>query len=573
MTERPRRRGTDIATTVRRALELTRGQRRPLVLGLALALTATAATLAQPVLAASALEAGRSSRELVWIVLLVVALVAVEALCDGVGRFVLARTGERIVLDLRSQLVSSLLRVAMPAYDQQRIGDLLSRAGTDAMLVRDAIAAHVVQLISASVLTLGGVALMVWLDPLLGALVVATMAAGAAFVTTLLHRIEAASEDAQRNLGAMTAELERALSAMRTVRSMRAEDREQDRIAGCARALYGSNVRAARLEAVVLPALGVAARGSMVVALVVGALRVSAGAMSLPELVAFLFYASYVAMPMANVSVILAEVQRGRAALRRLDEVRVLPREQGSLGLASPPPSDVSPAAPQALLELRDVWFGYRPGHPVLRGVSFAVPHRSCVALVGPSGAGKSTIFALLERFYQPDSGAILLDGHDVVGDLSIDECRARIGLVEQHAPLLHGSVRENVGYARPEADEADLWWALELANVAETVRRLPDGLDTAVGEHGTMLSGGERQRIAIARALLLRPQLLLLDEPTSQLDAANAAALADAIARVSAHCTLLVIAHRRSTIGVADQTVLLEAGRVADILAPSPSA
>jgi ABC-type multidrug transport system fused ATPase/permease subunit len=195
--------------------------------------------------------------------------------------------------------------------------------------------------------------------------------------------------------------------------------------------------------------------------------------------------------------------------------------------------------------------------------VSFAIPANARVSLIGPSGAGKSTIFALLERFYVPDDGVILLDGKDITTQLSVEQCRRRIGLVEQDSPLLYGSVRENVAYARPDAGDDEVWDVLERVNLADLVHGLPDGLSTIVGEHGSLLSGGERQRIAIARALLLRPSLLLLDEPTSQLDADNEVALAHVIEAVSEHCTLLMIAHRLSTIRMSDRVIRLEHGRV----------
>jgi ABC-type multidrug transport system fused ATPase/permease subunit len=201
--------------------------------------------------------------------------------------------------------------------------------------------------------------------------------------------------------------------------------------------------------------------------------------------------------------------------------------------------------------------------------VSFRVPHRSHVALVGPSGAGKSTIFALLERFYPPGSGTILLDGKDLHTELSLPEARSRIALVEQTTPVMYGTLRENLTYARPSAPEADIRRVVDLACLTDLVERLPEGLDTPVGEHGGLLSGGERQRLSIARALLTEPTLLLLDEPTSQLDAANEAALARALAGARRHCAVLVISHRESTIRGADSVVVLGEGRVVSCAKP----
>jgi len=208
------------------------------------------------------------------------------------------------------------------------------------------------------------------------------------------------------------------------------------------------------------------------------------------------------------------------------------------------------------------VWFAYRPGHEVLRGISFEVPDRGHVALVGPSGAGKSTIFSLVERFYEADAGAVLLDGRDVTS-VPVNELRASLGYVQQETPLLYGSLRDNLTYARPDATDAELAEVIALANLTELIERLPDGLETEVGERGVLLSGGERQRVAIARALLPQPRLLLLDEPTAHLDAQNEEALAQVVRRIADTRAVLTIAHRISTVRVADRIIVLDRGEV----------
>ncbi|MEO3781958.1 ABC transporter ATP-binding protein [Actinocorallia sp. B10E7] len=221
-----------------------------------------------------------------------------------------------------------------------------------------------------------------------------------------------------------------------------------------------------------------------------------------------------------------------------------------------------TPREGSAVLEFHDVWFGYEPGRPVLRGVSFRVPRRGHLALIGPSGAGKSTVFALIERFYDPDRGRILADGADL-RRLDRTVHRSGIGLVDQDCPVLHGTLLENLTYAAPEASGAEVERVIELAGLGELVTRLPLGLDTPVGERGAALSGGERQRVAIARTLLARPRLLLLDEPTAHLDAENEAALRRTIDQVAAECALIVIAHRFTTIRTAAQVIVLDQGVV----------
>jgi ABC-type multidrug transport system fused ATPase/permease subunit len=409
--------------------------------------------------------------------------------------------------------------------------------------------------------------MMIWLDWVLLLIVLAIVVVlGGATVITLVG-IRSSTEDAQDSLGRMAAEIERALSAIRTVRASRAEDRERERIGAWARAAYNQNLRVAKLEAIAEPAVSLSAHGSLIAVLIVGGIRVASGATPLADLVSFLLYVTYMAAPMAGLFELVSMLQKGLAALQRVHDVAQLDTErvvaERRLTVTDRPASDRAALGQQSVpaLELRNVWFGYNPHQPILRNVSFQVPDRGHVALVGTSGAGKTTIFALLERFYEPDRGHILLAGRDLATEVAVQECRARIGLVEQNAPVMHGTLRDNIVYAKPDAADDEVQRVIAMANLAHLVKKLPDGLDTRVGEHGSMISGGERQRVAIARALLPRPQLLLLDEPTSQLDAANEAVLARTIEQVSSECSLLVIAHRLSTIQLADTVVVLEDG------------
>src|ERR671917_525818 len=252
-----------------------------------------------------------------------------------------------------------------------------------------------------------------------------------------------------------------------------------------------------------------------------------------------------------------AALERGLAAMGRIREVLEFPVEAGPSGAA---PGLNVPTAPVARLER--VRFGYGPGRPVLEDVSFEIPGPGLNALVGPSGAGKSTVFALLSRFYDADSGSVRVGGTDV-RHLPLGELRARVAYVEQDAPVLAGTVRQNLLYANPDASDDELEGVLDLANLRAFAGKLPDGLDTEVGDGGTLLSGGERQRTALARMLLRRPRLLLLEEVTSQLDAGNERALKETIREVSRRCAVVVIAHRLSTVVGADRILLLDRGRV----------
>jgi ABC-type multidrug transport system fused ATPase/permease subunit len=547
-------------------LHLLRGHRRWIALAVLLTLGASALSLAQPLLVKQVIETTQSGGAIGSVLALLVVLFVAQALVQGLAQFVLSRTGEGIVLGVRLGLIKHVLRLPMAVYDRHRIGDLISRTSTDSTTLRLLVAEGFTEAVTGAIGLIGVVALMIWLDWLMFLLVLAMVAVATVIVASVLRGIEVASLSTQRATGAMTADLERALGAIRTVRASRAEQRESDRIAVGARAAYEGSVRMAKLDAVVSPAIQLAVKGSFIVVLLIGGMRVADRQGSIADLAAFLLYMIYLVEPIGTLFQSLSTMEQGTGAYRRVTEVLTLPTEQDTVsepGAQEPDRASGSGGRTRApVLEFRDVWFGYQPRRPVLRGVSFEVPEHSHVALIGDSGVGKSTVFALIERFYDPEHGRILFDGRDIRA-LGRADHRGRVGLVEQHSPVLYGTLRENLTYAVPDAEQDELDRVVELAHLTDLVDRLPRGLDTAAGEHGMALSGGERQRIAIARALLTRPRLLLLDEPTAHLDAVSEVALRRSIRETADECTLLVIAHRMSTIRAADLIIVLDAGRV----------
>jgi ATP-binding cassette subfamily B protein len=541
-----------------------------------------------------------------------------QALLDTIGHYLLERSGQGILLGLRTRLVDHLLRLRVGVYDTRRMGDLISRANTDTVVVREAVAYSFAALLTSLVGAVGAVALMIYINVELFGLVVLAVAVAGVGVLAALRRIRVTSEEGQATVGRMTADLERSLTAIRTVRASRAERREADRIDAHARDAYRLGLRMARLNSVIAPAMELAVQGSVLLVLLIGGVLVAHGTTSLGSLVAFLLYATYLVVPLSQLIEAAGIMQRGLGALDRVDDVFALPREpgppagetprndaaRGPVHAAVTPPNSraddgsrlvrVIPAGqatrgraaaaasdedswedeafhgvptearpPDApAIEFRGVWFGYTPERPVLRDVSFSVPRHGHIALVGPSGAGKSTALELLERFYDPDRGEILLQGVDVQ-TLSLAAARERVNLVEQNAPVLQGSLRDNIVYAAPGASDAEVDAVVRTARLGDLVDRMPDGVWTEVGDHGVMLSGGERQRVAIARALLARPDVLLLDEPTSQMDSVNERALTQVMRDIAEQRALLVIAHRMSTVRAADRIIVLNEGQI----------
>ncbi|MEV7687204.1 ABC transporter ATP-binding protein [Streptomyces bungoensis] len=558
---------------------LTARHRRALAGATVLTLAASALGLAQPLLAKRVVDASGGQQPLWPPLLLLAALFAAEAGTGAAGRFLLERTGEHVVRHLRLTLVGRLLRLEMREYDRQRGGDLIARVTADTTLLREVVAQALVDLVTGALVAAGALALMAWLDPLLLLLVAATVATAAVVVSLLLQGIRGASERMQASVGAVAADLERALNALPVVRVYRAEQRETARVGARVDDACASGVRAAKYAAVMSSAVELAVQGSFLLVLVVGGLRVHGGGHSghsLGDLVAFLLYASYLVVPLSSVFRAVGLIQRGMGAHLRVEQALHLPVEPDEAPAPLGPFTPQTPAAGAPVLALHDVHFAYRPGRPVLRGVSFHVPQRQQVALVGLSGAGKSTVFALIARFHEPDTGHLRLHGRPAT-ELGRAACRAQLALVDQHNRLVQGTLRDNIAYGRPDATDDEVRRAVRLARLEQVAERLPGGLRGAVGEHGATLSGGERQRVALARALLTRPALLLLDEPTSHLDALNEAALTAALRDISRECAVLVIAHRLSTVQHADRIVVLDEGRVTacgrheDLLGTSP--
>ena len=550
---------------LRDLLPLLRPHSRPLVLAAGLSLAGAAAALAQPALVGRMISAVGDGRSVLPAVGVLVAVLVTGALLGAVQQYVLQRTAEGVVLTTRRSLADRLLRLPISEYDRRRTGDLMSRVGADTTLLRATVTSGVVEVAGSAVVGVGALIAMALVDGWLLLVTVIAVGLGVAVVSTVVRRIRDLSRRAQEEVGAMTAAVERALSAVRTIRASGATDREVEIVGGSATRAYAAGVQVARVEAMVSPASSIAVQGAFLAVLGLGGYRVAIGSIDVADLVAFILYLFLLVMPLGRAIAAWTQLQTGLGALARVQEVLGLQPEDDrrpERGGATVLPPSPSAARPVPLLELDDVGFTYPDGTEVLRGISLAVAAGSRVAVVGPSGAGKSTILALVEGFYPLSAGVLRWSGTDV-RELPRAALRARIGYVEQEAPVLAGSVRDNLLLAAPGACDPELWAVLADVGLTAVVQRSARGLDVPVGDEGVLLSGGERQRLAIARSLLSRPELLLLDEPTASLDARNESLLRDTLAAAAADRALLVVAHRLSTVRDSDQIVVLDAGRV----------
>ncbi|MBM0274902.1 ABC transporter ATP-binding protein [Micromonospora tarensis] len=542
-------------------LPYLREHRGTLVVVGALSLVGAAASLAQPLLTRTVLDRIGAAHPVSGLVAVLVTLVVLGAAIGGLRDYLLQRTAEGLVLGTRRRLAGHLLRLPIAEYDRRRTGDLLSRVGSDTTLLRAVVTSGLFETVTGAVTVVGAATAMVLLDPLLFGVTLLGVVLGLGFAATFARRVRALARTAQERIGEMTSAVERALSAARTIRASRAESRETETVAGSAREAYAAGLRVARVQALVGPIGSVTVQGAFLLVLGIGGARVAAGAISVGDLVAFVMYLFLLALPLGQVLRAYTQLQSGLGALQRIEEILAVPAE-GAADRPAPPVTTATRHGPTPMIEFDRVGFGYPGGEPVLHEVSFTVPAGTRTALVGPSGAGKSTLLALVERFYEVSAGAIRLDGTDLRG-LPRDALRARLGYVEQEAPVLAGTLRENLLITAPDTTDERLREVLDEVNLGHLAQRTAAGLDVQVGEGGVLLSGGERQRLAIARALLAGPPVLLLDEPTSNLDSRNEAALRRAIDAVAARRTLLIVAHRLATVVDADQIVVLDAGRV----------
>jgi ATP-binding cassette subfamily C protein len=543
-----------------------------LAVGALLSLATGATGLALPLVAQDLIANLSEDRAISGALILMSVLVVTNAGVGALGTYVLQRTAESVVLTARRSLTSYLLRLRISAVDASEPGDLLSRATSDTTLLRAMTTDSLVGLGTGGLTLLGTLVMMGVMDLILFGVTLGVMVAAALVIGIIVPLINRASKRAQESVGQMGAALERVLGALRTVKASGAESREREAVHAAAQESWRQSVRAAKWQALAGNTAGLAMQIAFITVLAVGGARVATESIDVGTLVAFLLYVFYLMAPISQVVGAVTQYQVGAAAISRIQEVLAMPGEPEHSS-APLPAGDITPAA----VAFEEVRFRYTEDLPyVHHGVTFTVPPRGMTAFVGPSGAGKTTVFSLIERFYDPTDGRVLLDGKDVA-DWDVAALRATIGYVEQDAPVLSGTLRENLLFGAPATSEDALREVLGTTRLDGLVDRLPEGLDTVVGHRGTKLSGGERQRVAIARALLRRPRLLLLDEATSQLDAVNEAALRDTVAAAAGETTVLVVAHRLSTVTSADRIVVMDAGRVlavgthAELVAGSP--
>ena len=539
----------------------TRRYLRETILGVMLAFLATAMTLATPMAAKWVLDSFDSEIDYMFPAVVLILLLIVGTIAGMMQVLLLGRVAEKVGFDARSSLVQKFFHARLEEIQRFPTGELVARTASDTVLLRAATTSSMIGIISGVISISGSVIFMTLLDVSLMLISLFALLTIGGLFKFLLPKIGEKSVRAQQAVGEFGSILEGGMRALRTIKASQAEEREIARVSARAKESMRYAVQSVWYSALV----GIAGSGGVQLATImilgIGAWRIGNGELAVSTLVAFLMYSLNIIEPVASLGQDFSSLQAGLAAAVRIREIEQIDSEGSELFLAA---RSALPKADGPILSLRSVAVSYDGSDEcVLNDVTFDVPRFGHTALIGPSGAGKTTVFSLFLRFIEPTSGWLELAGVPY-WNLTLEDIRSHFSYVEQEAPVIPGSIRDNILLRVDNASDEEAWEVLKLVNLHEMVQSMPAGLESKITDFN--ISGGEKQRLALARALIHRPSVLLLDEATAQLDGITEAVVQGVIKEAAQSGAVITIAHRLSTVIEADQIVLLDKGYIRDV-------
>ena len=472
--------------------------------------------------------------------------------------YLVSYIGQRVVVDVREVMFRKFQRMPMAYFDKHQTGETMSFLTNDVNAIQSALVDNLIDMFTEGAILIGSIAMMLYLDWKLTLLTLVTVPLVGSAMRIFGKKIKSTSRVIQEKLADITSLLQESISSIRVVKSFVREDYEIERFSVENELNFKATIDNVKISSLLTPTVEFLAAVAVTFIVWFGGYEVVNGIMSAGALVAFLTYAVNLANPVKRLSRIYGKIQKAMAAIDRIFGVLDLPET-----VNDKPDAIVLPKV-SGHVKVKNVTFSYDGVHNALEDVSFDVQPGQMIAFVGPSGAGKSTIANLIPRFYDVTAGAIEIDGHDI-RDVTVHSLREQIGIVPQETLLFSTTVMENIRYGRLDATDDEVIAAAKAANADKFIRELPDGYQTQIGERGLNLSGGQRQRMAIARAMLKNPQILILDEATSALDTESEKIVQAALDDLMVGRTSFVIAHRLSTIFAADKIFVIDKGRVCE--------
>ena len=550
---------TSNSRTFFRLLEFLRPYRTGMAISVCLAIGYQAAALGAVLLTRSVVGIlhGNDLRRLWWLVAAVVGLGLGRAVMMSSRRLIAGRQALGVEMDMRTAIYAKLVRLSYAFYDRHQTGQLMSRATVDLQGVRFFLGYGLIFFFQ-NIFTVVGVGVVVFIiNAKLALIVVAVAPLLVAVAYRYSHVSHPILRDVQQKMADVATVVEESIVGVHVVKSFAQEEAEQERFEIRSQAVFHQSVRANRQSAFYIPVLAFLPLLAQAAVLLAGGRMVAHGSLSLGSFVAFNLYLAMLIGPLRQLGVWIGQAQRATASGERIfqviDETEDITNREGAHEL---------PAGPGRIV-FDHVTFGYDPDRPVLHDVDLELEPGRVVALIGHTGAGKTTLTSLVPRFYDVQRGRVLVDGADV-RDVTLESLRREIGVIAQDPFLFSASVRENLAFGRPDATDEDVEQAARLAQAHEFIAELPEGYDTVIGERGITLSGGQRQRIAIARAIVVDPRILILDDATASVDATTESRIRDGLREAMRGRTTIIIAHRLSTIALADEIIVLDQGSVA---------